>query len=413
MFDNLPFTVRDKPTIKSFIESGLLVSVAEKVGYSKDGEQYTKTINYKYKNLYLTLNYSSKDIIKNLTCKGSFHYLMNDGVHNANNYTLDECILFLHSFASKFGIDLQYLVMAPSEFGININIPFDVRQVVAYTYFVKRQKFGYSPTHVLTSKKSGKPSNNHCLKIYSKSHDLPNHCEPNTLRMELKFHRVRYLEHEGVVTFKDLTIERNWLIIREKFFDEFEHLLIYDYLIKEPSNNKIKNLIKDYSNQKYWIDLVDNCANGKCSNDQYNDHLQGLNELSKKYGVDLKTKILALAYKQWDAFFVDSKKPKHAQLSEPKHAPCIVCNPIRTSKFCIVTGIDISMQRPSSKYLSNTGLKYLELNDLPTFLILKKSLLTGHVNKFEKDIYSKMSKQIRNRGGSRPPVDPNQFGISF
>jgi hypothetical protein len=82
-------------------------------------------------------------------------------------------------------------------------------------------------------------------------------------------------------------------------------------------------------------------------------------------------------------------------------------------KECLLTGLDIAMQRADSKYLSNTGLKFLEINNLPTFLILKKSLLTGHVNKFEKDIYSKMSKQIRNRAGSRPPTDPNQFGILF
>jgi hypothetical protein len=45
------------------------------------------------------------------------------------------------------------------------------------------------------------------------------------------------------------------------------------------------------------------------------------------------------------------------------------------------------MQRADSKYISITGLKFLEINNLPTFLILKKSLLTSNVNKFEKDIF--------------------------
>jgi hypothetical protein len=55
------------------------------------------------------------------------------------------------------------------------------------------------------------------------------------------------------------------------------------------------------------------------------------------------------------------------------------------------------MQKGDSNLLSNNGLQHLEKNDLKEFERIKDIFLTGNYNKFETDIYSMISKQIRNR----------------
>jgi hypothetical protein len=414
MFDNLPFETEDKKTIEAFIKSNALTSVTEILGYTNDGEQYTRKQVYKYFNLTFTISYSARDIYKNLVCRGSFHYLKNKGKHNADSLSFEDVRSLLRDFAAVFNVDLSKLKLKPYEIGVNIDCsPFDVTKVVQHTLRIERKSFGYNPTHIITSKISGSPGNDYRLKVYSKSHDLPRYSDPNNLRMELQFKKMRGSKSKKITTLFDLLEIGNWKLLEDIYFDKFNLIAVYDYTIDKKKVPKSKRHLLDYSNDNAWRNLVENCKTDKGYYTKYNDVLDDVNDLSKLYGSNLKNELLGKARQRWENFFSEREKPKYAPLLKLKHAPCIVCNPIRTSKFCIETGLDITMQRADSKYISNTGLKYLELNDPKTFLILKKSLLTGKVNKFEKDTYSMMSKQIRNRGGSRPPIDPNQLGILF
>tara|TARA_R110002110_G_scaffold199752_5_gene410528 strand:+ start:1784 stop:3370 length:1587 start_codon:yes stop_codon:yes gene_type:complete len=79
-------------------------------------------------------------------------------------------------------------------------------------------------------------------------------------------------------------------------------------------------------------------------------------------------------------------------------------------RICPVTREDISMQKDGSYLLSNTGFKHLEKSHPIKFKILEKKLLTGHENKFETDLYSKLAKQIRNRHYNNPP-NPQQLKL--
>jgi hypothetical protein len=70
---------------------------------------------------------------------------------------------------------------------------------------------------------------------------------------------------------------------------------------------------------------------------------------------------------------------------------------INHNRICLVTKVDISMQKRNSRLLSHRGLKHLEKINNNYFKRLKKILLTGEPNKYEKNIYSKIAKQIRNK----------------
>ena len=73
----------------------------------------------------------------------------------------------------------------------------------------------------------------------------------------------------------------------------------------------------------------------------------------------------------------------------------------RLDRKCIVTGFDISMQVPSSKFLTPVGLKWCFNNDLDNYNKIKLRFLprtgiSGLRPKHERDEFKHIAKQIRN-----------------
>jgi len=196
----------------------------------------------------------------------------------------------------------------------------------------------------------------------------------NTLRFEMKVTRMEFQKKGvGIKTMDDLDkqhLNRAFLFLEK----QLEKVLYYDNTIRigELSpGEKIK--CKDYSNPRYWKKLQ--------------SHLRHRP----------KTKLSAL---------IDNYSDNHkAELLSQLKQNCIKFDHssigsntiLKHMKICPVTGLDISMQKSDSKLLSNTGLKYYEKVEPKTFDRLSYALLTGRQNKYENDIYSQISKQIRNR----------------
>jgi hypothetical protein len=377
MFDNLPFTVTDKKQIENFLSSGLLERVSESIDYCMEtGEQYTIKRIYKFYNLYFSLTYSSKDVYDTLICKGSFHYLMNKGKHNANKINFAQAKIFLLQFASLFKVDLFKLKLRPPEFGLNITIPFDVVEVVQHAFCEQRKEFSFNPPHIKTSKISGSPANESRLKFYSKYHDCPKYAEKDLLRAELQFKKIRWLHSVDVFSIGDLLNVDNLKKISKKHIEMFEHIIVYDYTINPPNNQRVKDKLRDYKSERYWRKLIQDCKQGKCYKDKYNDKKEDLNKLSKKYGSDLTHKILEIIRKQWVWFFEKEKHPNYAPVFKPNYAPFIECITTTPTKKCLVTGLDISMQKKDSYLLSHTGLKYLYVTNRPLYDNIKKKYLS-------------------------------------
>lgn len=368
-----------------------------------------------------------------LTSTGSFHYLMNKGIHNANNVTFKQAEQFLLDFAYHFNIKLGSLVLKPFEYAQMINITFDVEENVNHTFCEQRKVFeNNSPGN--PSKISGSPSNDYRLKFYGKHFEHPLHCEPNTLRCEYQAKKMRVFQDAkrwkdkglGIYTMADLLKKENWQVLYEMHIEKFSQLVIYDTHIQLPKNSKFKKDIINFQNPIYWKNLIKKCQNGETYEKEYNEKVSTLRKLSKKYGKDVLGKIMELLHKQWFIFLGDCKEstfeipkiPTHAPVFKQTHAPFIVCMPCTyyqnsITRICPVTGIDISMQKESSKLLSNTGLKYLEKTNPQQFQGLRSILLTGQPNQFEKSQYDMISKQIRNYFYNNPDYysGPNLFNF--
>ncbi len=298
MYDNLPFYTYDKNTIQRFLESNLLERVQENVDYNRNtGEQYTKSILYKYFNLTIRVSFFENGDCKELRSRGSFHYLKNKGLHNADMVSCHDAIKFLISFGKLFDIDLKTLKLSPPEFAAMIRLPFDIEKTVQHTFFEQRKRFVVNVPGK-PSKISGKVSNDYRLKVYSKYHEFPQYCEPNTLRLEYQAKKMRRLHDKQIYTLHDLLSVENWIKIKELHLGYFKYLLVYDYTIRPPKNIRIKRKLKEYGNQIYWENLVKSSKNS----DKYNRELLQLNRLSEKYGSNITDEILTMIDKYWDWF---------------------------------------------------------------------------------------------------------------
>ncbi len=334
LFDNLPFYIQNVFAIKSILSREIVTFKEDKNIYNKETGEPLRTTYNKYKNLTFIVKYNEAGIPLELVSRGSFHYLMNDGKHNANQFSFTEMHSFLLHFERVFDVDLRELQLLPPEFAINVEIPFDVEKIVQNTFCEKRKQFIVNPAGT-PSKISGKPSNDYRLKVYSKFHEHPQFCKPNTLRLEYQAKKMRALHKLGIHTLYDLLEFKNWILLKEFHLSYFRHLVLYDYNIQVPKNSKYKKRISKFSNSNTWENLVKDIKKGIDYDTKYNEEVNTLNMLSKKYGVGLLSKILKLTESQWNTnlnicmeySFFTVKKLKNAPHFKPKNAPFIACNP--------------------------------------------------------------------------------------
>lgn len=418
MYDNLPFKTQHLPTIHAILENDLLdfkgtYSVPFPSTHRRADEvKYTYTLN-KYYNITLKVKYDDVGKPVELTSTGSFHYLRNMGKHNADYVSLWEAQQFLEEIKNKFGIQLHHLKLKPFEFAQMIEIPFDIEDLIRNLFCEERKMF-INNSAGNPSKISGKPSNDYRLKCYSKYHEHPSHCKPNTLRSEFQAKKTRVLRL-GKPTMLDLLKRSTWVTLFSVHMERIKQVVIFDSSIVLPVNSKYKKELNEMSNPNYWEKLISDCKNGEFYRTKYNEKVTTLRMLSKKYGSNVHEVIMGLIEKQWIRFlgvcetssYEVTKKPTLAPFLKPTLAPFIECKPCThfinaLSKICPVTGLDISMQKPDSNLLSNTGLKYYEKTEPKIFLTLEQILLTGKPNKFEKTKYDKIAKQIRNRFNNGP-----------
>ena len=302
---------------------------------------------------------------------------------NGNQFNLTNIIEVREHLKTLFNCTPQQMIFQNIEFGINTTPNFCPQLFIKGLLFHYGKLFEYKYKEHFAQVKHQQ----YILKIYNKSNQygIKNH----TLRIEIKILKTEFLKQTGIKTFEDITTN-SLNKAKELLLKSFDEVVYYDYTIKKKNLTKRqKQSLINYSNPRYWIYTL---------KPKYRDrHKKKLLEITRVYSQSLKAKIKEDIIKK--CVIIN-------RLSES--AKCVIINtsyiglnitqkhPTKTPKKCLLTGIDISMQK-NSNLLSNTGLKHLEKTNNKEFTFLVKTLITGSRNKYEKDIYSKLSKQIRNR----------------
>jgi hypothetical protein len=372
----------------------------EKINYkcwvnTKTGQEFIKH-HFNYNGI----NFKWDDYKLEITIKP--HYYFNDGVHNANDFTSIDSVNVLKHIFTLLNLNdcLESLKIVGLEYGVNFNIGL-VDTMLMEEIYLHRTNLFYNIKDLPFCKVSYKPNTNgkanqhKQFKFYGKAIQHPNHCDPYTMRAEVRSNRSAYINQLGIYTALDVLNINNYTKLRDDLISETKHLLFNQNITSTKGLTPLqKRDVKKKNDPKYWIKILKN------NRSKFSRAKQQYFNLLNKTGYNLTSLVInGITKKANQMHDLECGQT----LSTPSIKKCGVTSTysigrdLTTFKICTVTELDISMQRDESYLLSNTGLQHLERNDLKEFERIKGIFLTGNYNKFETDIYSMISKQIRNR----------------
>ncbi len=335
------------------------------------------------------------------------HYHYNNYLHNGNDFTPENCIKAIIEILSNLTIqshEYTELKVVNIEFGLNIVPETDIKKIINSTLYYKKTKFitpeAEHPYFRITDGTKYKQ-----LKTYAKGLQFiesPEYgIDPNTLRYEVKSKKSANISKYGINIITDLLRLETYQRLKQELIDEWENVLIIN---QTPDFSTLKNNVVQFirmaTNNQFWSDLIiDKNRNkfARCKN-RYYQILNNKNNLHHQIKVQIIDKLLCLSSGAYfpqkttinptKLCFTETTKKEINGQSAPPH---------QNNRVCMVTNIDISMQRKDSDYLCLTGLRHLKLNDPETYKKLSsKYLKRKQWSKSEKEHIYYIAHNIRN-----------------
>lgn len=245
MIDLLKFKITDEPLIQKVWNNNLLeyYGKSERLYIDEIKEKQTK----KFKNLYFT-KYQNR-----LEIKGSLHYYFNDGIHNANDFYINNCIDTIVQIKEIFKLDLNKCYPINLEYGINCNPIIPVSNLIHSLYYHEKRQF-IRPKN-FDYKIAGNEAYKQ-IKAYDKSVQFPKQCN-NTFRFEVKTKQAKFIHSLGIYTLQDLTNSINYNKLINSLIIEWDNVLLLD---------NSKNVDEKFLNSIYWEDILKNGNRNKFNN---------------------------------------------------------------------------------------------------------------------------------------------------
>ncbi len=349
----------------------------------RNGKTRTPHLEAKYQSLIFKVYDSGRVIMQ-----GSLHKFWNDGEHNHNDFTIEAIEESLVKIEALFGIKAENMVLQGIELGVNIRPRQCVDKILKHLFFHKKQPF-------YRQKVNGQGNyiqaehDQFIIKIYNKGRQYA--LKDNLLRIELKIKKMVKLKC------KQMTLQGLFNHGLHNFIglliDEWNASLLYDFTIRATKGIQI-----NYSNPLYWAGLIES---GRAS--AYKKHLAKHKEIVAKYSDDIKSQIANLIRDKATqlvgsdrvSHFTNTSKqicrnkgiPFHQDLpsikpllgypySQFNYSMNKVTRQAKLNRRCVVTGLDISMQKEDSFLLSINGLRYCYETDRKTFEQVQRRFLS-------------------------------------
>lgn len=397
MLDFLKIAIFDSVSIERIWNNPLLEYNSEKkCRISVDEIRTSKTRTYK-----------SLVFEKHANClfiKGSIHYLFNDGVHNANDFSFVNSIKTVSYLAEKFDLDLTSCIIQNLEYGLNFLPKEDVKNIITWTEYHDKNEFYKDPTLQYSKRshsynKNFKANNYKFIKAYAKGlqkFDGKTYADPNTMRFEIGSKISKYFNPFGIYTLADLLKPEIYYSLADELIEEWGNVLI----LEKGLQGKEKNLDKRL-NSDFWADCLNSYRNKFATEKKKYSKL--VNPYPENIHSDVKSKLkskLALFTKELKSSAISTGLKKSEVVQFPQYIK------VESAPVCKVTGIDISMQKGNSRFLSTAGLRLLKENDPEKYIELRQSFLprtgiSGLHTRHEPDEITHIAKQIRNEYHNR------------
>ncbi|KIX21579.1 hypothetical protein SY27_07730 [Flavobacterium sp. 316] len=233
------------------------MSETDNLKYNDDEVIQTKKVK-EYKGIIFFFYHNRLEIIF------KFHYYFNNSQHNANDFSVIDCINVVKEFRDIFDIDLSLLAVINLEFGVNFLSPIRAIYLISYMIYHDKNAFrndaglSYS-IRSFKDRKDGTANKYKTIKAYIKSLQFPKYCEPDTCRFEIASKEAKYIKQLGINSAKDLLNLEVYLKMEEKIKEEFDNVLILDCETDFTSLTDIEQRkIADYNNPLKWFHILNN-----------------------------------------------------------------------------------------------------------------------------------------------------------
>lgn len=246
MLDLLKFKITDEVLINTVWNNDLLeyVGKSERLYIDEIKEKQTK----KYKNLYFIKHQNRLEV------SGSIHYFYNDGLHNADDFYIEDCISAIVQIQHIFNIDLNKCQLINLEYGVNINPIINVTDLIHNLIYHEKRQFT-RPTIYFSFKLAGNEAYKQ-IKAYDKSVQFPHECE-NTFRFEVRTRQAKFIQSLGLFSLQDLTNIDNYNVLIASLLKEWDNVLLFDMS---------KEIDTKFFNTIFWEDILKNGSRNKFNN---------------------------------------------------------------------------------------------------------------------------------------------------
>lgn len=369
------------------IEGNDLLDFFDKVN-TKTGE-LGAYINSFYRGLEFRIySITNKTSYRRITIEGSLHKYWNNGAHNFNDFGINQINDVLKDLEIHFNIKPVNCILKALEIGVNINPPYKTKNVLNQCLLHKTDRLKWIYTNDEGNYIQTRHQR-HIIKIYDKKTHYKNKgfdINNEILRFEIKYMKMKYLNDKGIYTIENL-LNYGLENFKTELLYEWQNLLIFDKSVIDKTKYK-----DQYSNIVFWENL---------NYEKFKYHRNNLNKILNRNPENIKNQIAILIKNKCK--FLNTKTPE----INPLHIRLISGvstfeNTDQNRRFCIVTGLNISMQKKDSILLSHTGLKYYYKTDKKVFNEVKNKYLSKFWLNSDYEIQIKeIAHNIRNASNNR------------
>lgn len=357
-----------------------------------------KTNNYyslKHKKFGIKLSLDFRKVLENgnvigyrhLELNTSPHYQFNNYLHNGNDFTPENSIRTIINILTYLGIkqrEYNELKVCNIEFGLNIIPETDIKNLINGILFYKKTPFkvGVFPYFRKTDATSYKQ-----IKAYAKglqfAHVPEYGVNANTFRFEVKSKQSKNIKKYGITNATDLLNLEIYGRLGQTLLDEWENVLIINL---EPKTDELNNL------KKYDVEFIQNAKTFDFWDEMIQPKYRNkFGRYKKKYHSILGAKnnlyhqIKLLIIDKLFNFQSGANSTQRSLINKGKdtfeRTPSRLINlefapPTQDNRVCLITKLNISMQKEGSFLLSHTGLKYYYTNDKKLFDEVKNKYLS-------------------------------------
>lgn len=319
-----------------------------------------------------------------VTIEGSLHKYWNNGAHNFNDFGINEIEEVFKDLLLKFGIESNQCILKQIEIGVNLSTPYKSKYII--TNCIQHKN---NPLKSIFTKDEGNYKQAQYQRHYFKIYDKRTHYQNKSfkikneiLRIEMKFRKMHSLNELGIFNAQDL-LNYGLHNFKTLLLEQWENVIFNDFNALKGTKYE-----KQYSNPNYWNGLNYN---------RFKYHRNNLRKLTIQNNGIIKKDIAELISKKID--FLNVKKPE----INPLHIGLIsgissLPKKDNSRQYCLVTNLNISMQKNNSFLLSHTGLKYYINTDRKVFDEVKRKYLSEiWLNADDEKQIKEIAHNIRNK----------------